>query len=616
MPDIACPFTLATERAMSWEMAVVFLVVAVALGLFISERWPIDQVALAIPVVLLASGILTPQEAIAGFSNPATVTVAAMLALSVGLVKTGAVAGLANWAHQARFGGPRRRLFAICALVAAVSPFLNNTAVVVVLLPVFLSMAREDQRPASLYLIPLSFAAMLGGTVSLIGTSTNLIVYGMARTRGFDELTMFSIAPLGLVYLAAGFLYLFTVGRRLLPRREPPTRISVTEHVREYVAELVVTRRSPAVGQTLGDLRWGELYGVRVLGLDRGGRTLWRYGPQRRLLLADIVIVEGGSQDILALAKEQGLEPPPRPDPATAPATEPSPAVRLDAEDARQVEVLVAPTSTLVGRTLDEERFQQRHDATVLALHHHARPTRNRIHRLRVQAGDLLLVHGRPPALAGLFESPGFEPVTLIQPPPVERPRALVAVGILIWVVALAGLGVVEILGAALMGVVVMLFSRCVTLQEMYDEMDWMVVFLLAGAIPLGTAMEKTGAAQWLAMELARHLGEVGPVAVVAGFYTLTVVLTSVMSNNATAIILTPIAILTANDLGMNPYALLVAVMFGASAAFLTPVGYQTNTMVYGPGGYRFVDVLKVGAPLNLLLLVVASLLIPHFWPS
>lgn len=593
---------------MTWEIGFVFAVILAALALFVSERWPVDQVALAIPVVLLLGGILTPDEAVSGFSNVATVTVAAMLALSLGLVKTGAVAAIGRWAQTAPLGGPRARVVVLCLVVAAVSPFLNNTAVVVVFLPVFMAVAQRHGEPPSLYLMPLSFAAILGGTVTLIGTSTNLVVYGMARNRGFDELTMFSIAPLGLVYLGIGLTYLFTVGRGLLPSRPSQADLTGKYDVREFLIELRVTNATPASGRTFAEVRWGEEYGVSIVGLQRGARAVWGPVANRRVTPGDVLYAQGHPRNLLRLAQKEGLD-----TPAQRSGVDEE---ELAVGDARLAELLVAPSSPLVGNTLKETRFQQRYDATVLAIQHHGRTVRERLADVTLEPGDLLLVHGGADALEALAEAEGFVPLGEVHPPITSRPRALVAVGILLAVVVVAGLEIAPILPAALTGVATMIFTRCIRLEEMYEEMDWMVVFLLAGAIPLGIAMDKTGAAAWLGHLVAGAVGPFGPRAVVGAFYLLTAILTSVMSNNATAVVLTPIALLTAADLGMNPYALLVAVMFGASADFMTPIGYQTNTLIYGPGGYRFSDYARVGGPLALLLLLTATLLIPVLWPS
>ncbi len=593
---------------MSFSIALVFAVLAVALLLFVTERYSIDQVAVAIPVVLLVTGVISAEDALAGLSSPATVTVAAMLILGLGLVKTGAVRGISRWARTARLGGPMLRLFVLCVVVTAVSPFLNNTAVVVVFLPVFMGLAQQAQDAPSRYLMPLSFAAILGGTVTLIGTSTNLVVWGMAQSRGLDALHIFSIAPLGLVYLAVGLVYMFTIGRVLLPRRTGPPDLSRKYDVRRYVTELEVLEGSPVSGRTVESLQWRERFGVTILGILRGERTIAAPGAQRFVEAGDILFVQGDRDRLLDVARLQKL---------ATPAQRARRALKLEHEGGRLVEIMVAPGSPLAKRTLRDIRFRQQYGATVLAIQHHGRPVATaQLVEIELDVGDILLVHGPAAVLDSLADQTGIVPLAEVEHPPTNRPRAFVALLIMGAVVAVAGIGVWSILKAALVGVLVMLFTGCVRLKEIYRDLDWSVVFLLAGLIPLGIAMDRSGAASWLGQGVAAWLAPYGPTAAIGAFYAVTAILTAVMSNNAAAVVLTPVALLTATDLGMNPYALLVAVMFGASASFITPVGYQTNLLIYTPGGYRFSDYARVGTLLNILLLITAALLIPVFWPS
>ncbi len=592
---------------MTFDIGFVLVVALAALVLFAIDRLRLDQVALAIPVVLLLGGILSPREAVSGLSSTATVTVAAMLMLGLGLRKTGMVSAIGTWARTAPLGSARMRMFVLCLVVALLSPFLNNTAVVMVFIPVFISLADQAEEPASLYLMPLSFVSILGGTVTLIGTSTNLVVHGQAEARGYDELTMFSIAPLGLIMLGVGLLYLFTIGRAQLPRRVRPPDLSSKYDVRRFVTELLVADDSPANGRTLADLKWGERYGVSVLGIERGPQDITAPRGEQHIRPGDVLYVQGAADRLLLLAERQRLVTP----------TERTRRQEKGGETpARLVEVIVAPGSHLVGRTLKDLAFAQRHDSTVLAVQQHGATVTERLADIRFRVGDLILVHGTTAALGRLADDPSFIPVSEVKAGAAGRPRAAVAALIMTGVVAMAGFGVLDIMTSALTGVALMLFTRCVRIEEIYEEMDWLVVFVLAGLIPLGVALESTGTAALIAGGVVKVTSGLGEVGLIAAFYLVTAVLTAIVSNAATAVMLTPVAILAAGDAGVNPYALLVAVMFGASASFVTPFGYQTNVMIYAPGGYRFADFVKVGGVLNLLLLVLASVLIPVFWPS
>lgn len=591
---------------MTFEIAFVLALTLAALVLFALDRMRLDQVAMAVPVVLLLAGILTPAQAVSGLSSRATVTVGSMLVLGLGLRKTGLVSAIGAWARTAPLGGKYTRLFVLCLVCATLSPFLMTTAVVMVFIPVFVALAEQAEEPASRYLMPLSFVSILGGTVTLMGTSTNLVVHGEAMSRGFDELRMFSITPMGLICLAVGLLYLFTAGRALLPRRTRPPDLSSKYDVRRFVTELHVPDDSPANGQTLAELGWGERYDVNVLDIERSDREVTAPHGSHHIRPGDILYVQGSAERLVDLARRQRL---------TIPGEGARQGRDVTSEGGRLVELLLAPGSALVGRTLRESSFGQRYEATVLAVQQHGVTVTERLADLRLRVGDLILVHGSAHALARLADEPGFVPIGEVRAGG-RRPRAGVAAAIMASVVLSASLGVLDIMTAALAGVGLMVFTGCVRVEEIYAEVEWLVVFVLAGLIPLGVALEATGAAQLLAggvVGLTAPLGEVG---LIAAFYLVTASMTAIVSNAATAVMLTPVAILAATQAGVNPYALLVAVMFGASASFVTPFGYQTNVMIFGPGGYRFSDFVKVGGLLNLILLATATIFIPIFWRS
>ena len=589
---------------MTFDMVFVLVVAGLALVLFATDRIRVDQLSMAVPVVLLLGGVIGPREAFAGLSSDATVTVAAMLVLGLGLSNTGLVSAIAVWARTAPLGGKTTRMFALCALVALLSPFLNNTAVVIVFIPVFLALAEQAEEPASLYLMPLSFMAIMGGTVTLIGTSTNLIVHGEAVALGFDELNMFSIAPLGIIYLVIGTVYLFTIGRRMMPARERAPDLSRRYGVRRYIAELQIGPNSSAVGRSLPDLRWQQRYNVTILGLERDGQGITLPQTELKFKAGDILYAQGAVEHLAVFVRRQKLF-----NLNERRSLESIPTGRL-------VELLVGPGSALVGQTLRDLSFAQRFNAAVMGVQHHSTAFTDRLANRALAVGDILLVRGQALDLQRLAEEPGILPLAEVQQPVESRPRAAFAAGIMVAVIVSATTGIFPISTSALAGAALMVFTGCVQMREVYQQLDWMVVFIMAGLIPLGLAMGNTGAVTWLATGVVDATSALGETGIIAAFYLLTAALTAVVANTATAVMLTPVAIAVAATTGLNPYALLVAVMFGASASFVTPFGYKTNVMIYSVGGYRFMDFVKVGGMLNLLLALVAIIAIPILWPS
>jgi len=574
------------------SVAVVFGIVVVAFGLFVSERVPVSQVALGIPAALIATGVLTPTQAVSGFSAEPTVTVAAMLVLSQALSQTGAVRDLAVAARSIQFLGPRGRLMLFTVVAALVSPFVNNTAVVLVFLPLFVTLAREDGQSPSLYLMPLSFSAILGGTITMIGTSTNLVVSGLASRQGI-ELGIFSTTPLGLTVAVVGMVYLWTIGRWLLPHRT--TIAELQGYGRRFLADLAIQEDSPLVGRTRPDLDWSARFGVDVIGVRRA-RSRAVLSGANVLHPGDVLSVVGDIQAFLELDHEQRAA-----------------LVRRDPrEGARMVEVLLGPGAPLVGRSLRSSHFEDVYDCTVLGVQQ-AQASTTRMVDATLRAGDILLVEGPPDILDALVRGIGLVGLQEVETRGPRRGR-LFALSILLLVVLAAGSGTTSILAASVVGAVAVVYFGCVQMRDLYEGLDWGVLILLAGTLPLGLAMDESGAAALLASGLAGVAQDAPPVVVVAVLYGITSVLTEVMSNNAAAILLAPIALRLAERLDLPPEMLLITIMFGASASFMSPVGYQTNTMVYGPGGYRFSDYLRVGGPLNLLLLVVVSWFVTWWW--
>lgn len=585
------------------EITLVLVIVAAAVALFATEKLSVDVVALLALGALVATGLVSPDQAISGFSNPATVTVAAMFVLSAGLSKTGALAGLGRW--LVRFGRNETMLLLLVMLgVAVVSPFINNTAAVAVFLPLVMGAAASRNVSTSRLLIPLSFASQFGGVCTLIGTSTNLLVSSIAERHGLRGFGMFEFTPLGLLMVTAGVLYFLVIGRWLLPKRRS-TRLTENYELGEYIAELRVMKGSPLLGQSVVGAKLGELHDITVLEILRDDRKIWSptYEPLRE---GDVLLVRGAVKQLFKLKNNLGLELDPK--------------FRLEdqtlpGQDLELVEALVPPHSRLAGRTLRGLEFHWRYKAVVLALHRRGQTLREKLATARLRVGDALLLLGPRNEIARLRNDDNFVVLETRGDVTLDRRKAPVALGIVALVVAVAALKVLPIVATALMGCAALVLTRCLRAEEAYLAIDWKVIVLLAGVLPLGRALEQSGAARLLVDHAMACCGHAGPLFALAAIYLLTAILTEFMSNNAAAVLLAPVAISTAAGLGADPRPFLVAVTFAASTSFATPVGYQTNTMVYNAGGYRFTDFLKVGIPLNLVFWILAIYLIPKFFP-
>lgn len=585
------------------EIALVLFILIAAALLFATERFPVDQVALTVLASLLVLGLVTPAEGMSGFSSPATLTVAAMFVLSAGLQKTGAIGVLGHW--LLRLGHSNiLLLLLIMVSVAVISAFINNTAAVAVLMPVVLSVAAARKISASRLLIPLSYASQFGGVCTLIGTSTNLLVSAISEQAGYGAFSLFEFARLGLIMFVAGTLYFLLFSRWLLPSRREG---DVTEmyQLGQYVTELRVLEDSPLVGKNLHETKLLEGRDVNVFQLLREEKKTW-FPTTTTLEVGDVLLMRGNMEHLLALKADVGLDV--------------DSEFRLrDAdfqdEELTLVEVMVAPTSRLEGRTLGALDFHRRYSAVVLALRRRGRPLGKKLSDVRLHFGDAMLLLGTEQDIQRLNADPDFIVMQEVDVPAMRKRRARWALGIVAAVVGLAAFNVLPILVAAITGGLAMVFARCFSLQEAYEAIDWRVILLLAGILPLGIAMQNSGAAQYIADGAIGWVGPYGPLAVLAVLYLTTALLTEAMSNNASAVLLAPIAISSAVAMGVDPKPFLMAVTFAASTSFATPVGYQTNTMVYNAGGYRFTDFLRAGVPLNLLFWVLAVVFIPVFWP-
>lgn len=590
---------------MTSEGFIVFAILIVSVVLFATERLRVDFIALGIMITLIVLGIVTPQEGVTGFVNPATITIASMFVLSAGLQRAGALNSLEALMQRWAGSNEGQMMLMFMLVAAALSAFVLNTAVVAVLIPVAAKIAHDSGITPSRLLMPLSFGAMLGGTLTLIGTSTNLLINGIAVQYGLAPFSMFAFAPLGIIVLAAGVIYMMTLGRKLLPERCLEDDLLEKFGIREYLSEVVVLPNSHLIGKRLDESELGQRFDITVLDILRDNRAIRLPSAARYLREGDVILVRASLDDLLAIREDEGL--------AILPARKLAGTLG-EGNDIGMSEAVVAPGSPLIGHSLKEVNFRQRYGAIAIGIRRHGQPMFSKLGHQTMMTGDVLLVLGRKGALRDMQRSPDF--VMLHEVPlPRERRHTSLAVLIMLGVVVTTMLGVFPVMVAALIGAFLMVALGILDLDEAYAALDKRVLVMLGSILALEAAMENSGLAEWVANIVIDMVGQSSPWVLVAVFYLMAMMLTETMSNQATAVVLAPLAISTAQSLGANPTPLLMAITFAASASFMTPIGYQTNTMIYGAAGYRFFDFTRVGAPLNLLLWIVSTLAIPFIWP-
>lgn len=587
-------------------------VTALAVVLFVWDRFRPDVVALAVATLLVVTGLVTPAQGVSGFANEATITVAMLLVLSTGLVHTGAVDVVARRAVRLAGGSEWRLLLLAVGAVVPVSAFINNTAAVAILLPVLLGASREVGAAPSRLLMPLSFASQLGGSLTLIGTTTNLLVVGLLIDLGFDRIRIFDITPPALVVAAAGVLYLLTVGRWLTPRREATPDLLESYALHDYLTPLRIQDDSPLAGQSIRESRFGQEQGLTILQVERRDGTAIAAPDAATILRAgDLLVVEGKIPDIARLGEAAGLVV----DGADPHLTELGADPAEGDDPVRLAEVLVPPRSPAAGRSLRSLRLRTRFAVSGLGLRRHGAAIHENMAAVTLRPGDVLLVQGRSSALRQLHDSPDLTLVGPVDLAPRRRKKMKWAVLAMAGAVLLAAFELMPIMVSAMIGVVFLLLTRTVRAEEAYEEMDWMVVVLLAAILPLGIALQQSGAADGIAGWVGAVAAPLGPYGLLAAVYVLTSLLTNAISNVAAAALVVPVAAAVALSAGLSATPFAVAVMFAASNAFLTPIAYQTNMFVYGPGGYRFSDFLRVGGPLSVITAVVSVITIPMFLP-
>ena len=590
---------------MTWEITFVLGLTVCAVVLFVTEKFSTDIVAILVMIVLLVFRVLTPAEGLAGFANTATVTVGAMFVLSAGMFRSGAVNFVGRALGRLARHSSGLMLFVLMVGVGVLSSFLNNTAAVAILIPVVIVVARRAETSPSKLLMPLSFASMFGGMCTVLGTSTNILASSIAEQAGLQAFGMFEFSKLGVIFFAVGVAYMMTLGRRLVPDHRGQGDLTTSFGLGDYLTDLVLQTESKSVGHSLASAPLVKELNIDVLQILRGEDTL-RPTPETILREGDVLRIQGNLRTINELKGRAGV---------TFGMNMKWRDEHLQSTDTRLVEAVVGPSSPLAGKSLAESRLRANYGASVLAIRQHGTLRYGQFENITLMPGDALLIDVPNDQIEHLTQQRVFLVVSRAGIPRFDWRKASKAVAIVVAVVVVAATGLLPIVAAAATGALMMVLSGCVSTEEAYGAIEWNVLFLLAGMLSLGAAMEKTGASTMLANGMIDSVGGLGPLALLAAFFGATMLLTEVMSNNATVALLLPIAITTAQAMDLDPRAFMFAVVFAASSSFMTPVGYQTNTMIFGPGQYRFKDFVRVGAPLNLIFWVLGTLLIPWFWP-
>lgn len=585
------------------QIAIVLILLVAAIVLFSLEFIPLDIVALAVLSALLLTRIISPNDAFLGFGSDTVVMIAGLFVMTEGLVRTGVVESMGRALHRYGGGNPYWLAILIMVAVAFLSAFISNTAATAVFVPAVIGLAKRAKLSPSKLLLPLAFASILTSSVTLISTSTNIVISGLMTSRGMSAMGMFELAPVGIPITIAGLAYMFTLGMKLLPNRAEEN-IEEDYHLRDYLTEVVVLPDSPLVGKTLAESKLGSQMDLTLLSIIRGERRLIPHA-QEKLESGDLLMIEARAEDIIRIKDTAGLE------------------IKADIElagypfrdkEMQLVETMVMPGSDLRGRTLYEIRFRERFELTVLAINRRGVTLHSKLSRIRLRIGDVLLLQGSSENVSKVINEGHFTLLGDMSGLKSRSPKAKIAIAIFAIAIAIGTFKILPFAAAAVIGTLLMFLSRVITPEEAYDAIDWRILVLIGSMIAFGTAMEKTGTASFLADEIMKFAGNYGPEVILGAFFILTVLLTQPMSNQAAALVLFPVAIETATRLQLNPRSFAMMIAVAASCSYLTPLE-PSCVLVYGPGRYKFLDFLKVGALLTLIIFVISMLIVPIMWP-
>lgn len=593
---------------MTSSIALVLSILGIAIILFISERIRVDVVAMLVLLALLLTGTLTTDEAFSGFANPAVITVWSIYIVSAALTRTGIADFIGQRIMRVAGTSEQRLVAVIMVTVGIISAFMNNIGATAVLLPAVVSVGRRARVPVSKLLIPLAFGSLLGGVTTLIGTPPNLLVSAALANAGFQPFSLFDYTPMGLIIMISSIIYMVFIGRHLLPRY---TNTDTTDLVRQYqlqdhLTELEILPDSPLIGKTLVESKLGEKHAINVVGIIRNSHVRLGMMPNAHIHPGDVLLVHGAEPNFPQVDSLLGV-------------TSNGKATLQDADlsspEAAVSEVVISQKADFIGKTLSEIDFRSRYGLTVLAVRRYDKPVLERLYEDPLHLGDTLLVHGRRERINALQKNSAFLLLNAVETEPRRLGKAPLALIIFVCMITLVATGRLHISTAAVTASILLVLVGAIKMDEAYKAIEWQSVFLIAGMLPMGIAMEKTGAAQFLSDSIIHLVGGLGPKAIMVGLFVLTTVITEFMSNAAAAVLVAPIAISAALSLGVDPRAFVMGVGIAASNSFLFPIGHQSSVLVYGPGNYRFFDYAKVGLPLTLLIWMLMIIFLPIFWP-